>query len=236
MAKSYIDYDIDMDDNHPLVQIVGPYFFHNHLNSKPTDYSMFINATGELDVRFREMYGHDYKNDFLNRSDEENKKSYFIYHGDVEADNILNVLDFFKTITTISLGNIAGIVVVGNISVNGTLQHVKSDVGLYVLGNLHVKNIIIRNDLVVKGNVKVENILFGFYNDGYLQVNGGLDAHLIVSDDYTINANTITGNSVHLRRDESATIKKHINKSFLTFEGDEMVLQTDKYINFILNA
>ena len=83
--------------------------------------------------------------------------------------------------------NHQGLVVTGDLYVEGNVINANSDYGafLFVNGNLKSKNLIGGgSDIVVMGNADIQELMLGHYNDGVLHINGNTSAQLVISDDH----------------------------------------------------
>lgn len=122
----------------------------------------------------------------------------------------------------------AGVIVDGDLTINGTLHNDEGDFGpfLVVLGNLTVKNVAIAGaPLHVAGDLKVENF-HGFYNHGSTQVEGALNAGLFIAQDYGATLNgEIHGDIVevrgHIRAKQKFTKLKASEVLAAEFLGEE---------------
>ncbi len=84
-------------------------------------------------------------------------------------------------------GDIAGIVVDGDLELNGSILNWEIDTNaefLWVRGNLHCENIVLGcMDLVVSGNVTASNLIVATYNHGHLHIEGDVYAKTVIIDD-----------------------------------------------------
>ena len=83
----------------------------------------------------------------------------------------------------------AGLVVDGDLTIEGTLENGEQDFGpfLVVLGTLTVKNVAISGaPLHVEGDLRVRGAFHGYYNHGSTRVEGTLDAGLFIAQDYGV--------------------------------------------------
>jgi Leucine-rich repeat (LRR) protein/predicted DNA-binding WGR domain protein len=109
--------------------------------------------------------------------------NYMLYEGDVTFDG---VLDMHKHCAAAE-NDIYGIIVQGNLTVNGVIYQPDMDHGqtLLVTGNLHAKSINKGGaEFYIKGNVTVEQTIYGYYNHGKLTVEGDTQAVAIFPDDH----------------------------------------------------
>lgn len=83
----------------------------------------------------------------------------------------------------------AGIIVDGDLTIDGALLNDEQDFGpfLVVLGTLTVKNVAISGaPLHVGGDLVVSGAFHGYYNHGSTRVEGALDANLFLAQDYFV--------------------------------------------------
>jgi tetratricopeptide (TPR) repeat protein len=83
--------------------------------------------------------------------------------------------------------DVHGLIIAGNLLVNGAIHHVKSPIGLslYVLGGLRAANIAISGlELVVRGSVAVNEVIAGSGPAGGARLDGGVSAKLLISDGF----------------------------------------------------
>ncbi len=83
--------------------------------------------------------------------------------------------------------DVHGLIVAGNLTVNGSVHHSRSPMGLslYVLGGLRAANIAVSGlELVVRGSVQVEEVIAGAGPQGGARLDGGVAARLLISDQF----------------------------------------------------
>jgi tetratricopeptide (TPR) repeat protein len=83
--------------------------------------------------------------------------------------------------------DVHGLIIAGNLLVNGSIHHIRSPIGLslYVLGGLRAANIAISGlELVVRGSVAVTDVIAGSGPVGGARLDGGVSAKLLVSDGF----------------------------------------------------
>lgn len=116
---------------------------------------------------------------------------------------------------------ISGIVIVGNLTINGSLVEksggVYSQFDLYVTGDLKVENIVSEGILVVGGDFRVTNMIIGYHNDNMMLVKGQIHAKIVYSDDHIIDA--YAGFNVEKEMDNNNEAKDFLIKSVLDKEG-----------------
>lgn len=93
--------------------------------------------------------------------------------------------------------NVCGLVVVGNLTVEGSLTNFDLNSGpvLLVLGSVTADRIVQSGaSWFIRDDVRVARTLFGVYNDGTLRVGGNLGAAAVINDDHDLSvAGTISG-------------------------------------------
>jgi tetratricopeptide (TPR) repeat protein len=83
--------------------------------------------------------------------------------------------------------DVHGLIIAGNLLVNGAIHHVRSPTGLslYVLGGLRAHNIAVSGlELVVRGSVDVDEVIAGSGAEGGARLDGGVSARLLISDGF----------------------------------------------------
>ena len=78
-----------------------------------------------------------------------------------------------------------GLIVEGDLVIDGALVNRDSDNGpcLVVTGNVRAKNVIAGGaEIVILGELIVENVIFGFYNHGSITVHGATKARAIITE------------------------------------------------------
>jgi tetratricopeptide (TPR) repeat protein len=83
--------------------------------------------------------------------------------------------------------DVHGLVIAGNLLVNGAIHHAKSPIGmsLYVLGGLRAGNVAVSGlELVVRGSVAVNEVFCGSGPQGGARLDGGVSARLLISDGF----------------------------------------------------
>ena len=110
--------------------------------------------------------------------------NYVLYEGDATFDGALDTHKFCAALKQ----DIYGIIVDGNLTVNGVLFQPDMDNGehLLVTGNVQVKSINKGGaEFYIKGNLTAEQTIYGYYNHGQLTVEGRTQAVAIFADDHT---------------------------------------------------
>ncbi|MFI7588274.1 tetratricopeptide repeat protein [Spongisporangium articulatum] len=83
--------------------------------------------------------------------------------------------------------DVHGLVIAGNLLVNGAIHHVKAPAGLslYVLGDLKARNVAISGlELVVRGTLTVTEVFSGSGPAGGARLDGGANGKLLISDGF----------------------------------------------------
>lgn len=109
---------------------------------------------------------------------------YMVYDGDVTFDGTLDTFKFCVA----AKDDIYGIIVDGNLTVNGVLFQPDIDNGehLLVTGNVQVKSINKGGgEFYIKGDLVAEQTIYGYYNHGELTVEGRTQAMAIFADDHS---------------------------------------------------
>lgn len=148
----------------------------------------------ELDKKLSDVYGswmYKYIKNYL----------ILVYEGDAYIDGNLNLdwemgwvdddLDWRKSLNIQgeSSGHfgVVGLVVTGNLEVNGLIANVNSNEGpfLYVGGDVKAQSVIGGGAYIrIAGDVTATEAVFGHYNDGSLKIGGKVKAPVVISDDH----------------------------------------------------
>jgi superkiller protein 3 len=83
--------------------------------------------------------------------------------------------------------DIHGLVVAGDLLVNGPIHHAAAPAGmsLFVLGSLQARTVAISGlELVVRGSVDVDEVIAGSGQKGGARLDGGVSAKLLISDNF----------------------------------------------------
>jgi hypothetical protein len=92
---------------------------------------------------------------------------------------------------------IRGVIVTGNLTVNGSIVNSASGGGpfLLVTGNVATHNLVAGGaHMVIKGNANVRDVAYGHYNDGSIQINGDLSAPIFINEDHDFGFNALKNN------------------------------------------
>lgn len=106
---------------------------------------------------------------------------YLLYEGNVEMEGSVDL----QVLCANAKAN--GVIVAGNLTVTGVLYQPDIDHGetLFVTGNLNAKSINKGGaEFYIKGNLVVEQTIYGYYNHGSLVVEGDTEAVTIFSEDH----------------------------------------------------
>jgi len=101
----------------------------------------------------------------------------------------------------VDLGNVAGVIIEGEVRVSGILSQLTDSYpgGTLILGNVFAKSFAKHNShIVIDGNLSVEQTVFGYYNDGSLKVTGDASGEVWLSSDHDMYAE---GNYKMFQRD-----------------------------------
>jgi hypothetical protein len=144
--------------------------------------------------------------------------SIFIYHeGDAIIDGNL-LLDFkqgwvtsdkswrhnFNIAEDASLEHdyrIAGIIVTGNLVVNGSIINSNGNSGAFldVLGDVKAHNLIGGGSYIsIYGNANIDEIAYGHYNDGQIDISGDLICPVFINEDHDFQYKRLIRNSIFL--------------------------------------
>ncbi|SEW34561.1 WGR domain-containing protein [Chitinophaga sp. YR573] len=110
-----------------------------------------------------------------------NECNYILLEGEVVLDGDLDMDRFCTPLDTY------GIIVDGNLTVNGVIFQPDMDSGqaLFVTGNVRAKSINKGGaEFYIKGNLSIEQTIYGYYNHGSLKVEGNTEATTIFSEDH----------------------------------------------------
>lgn len=124
---------------------------------------------------------------------------------------------------------IAGIIVVGNLVVNGSIINSNGDTGAFldVLGDMKAKNLIGGGSyLSIYGNVNIVGVAYGHYNGGQISILGGLACPVFIKEDHDFQYNKLIKNSIFLDsntdhfadydENDNYTIPKKLRKDLIT--------------------
>src|SRR5689334_5962450 len=106
---------------------------------------------------------------------------YLLYEGNVEMEGSVDL----QVLCANAKAN--GVIVAGNLTVTGVLYQPDIDQGetLFVTGNLHAKSVNKGGaEFYIKGNLVVEQTIYGYYNHGSLVVEGDTEAVTIFAEDH----------------------------------------------------
>jgi Leucine-rich repeat (LRR) protein len=106
---------------------------------------------------------------------------YLLYEGNVEMEGSVDL----QVLCSNAKAN--GVIVAGNLTVTGVLYQPDIDHGetLFVTGNLYAKSVNKGGaEFYIKGNLAVEQTIYGYYNHGSLVVEGDTEAVTIFSEDH----------------------------------------------------
>lgn len=108
-----------------------------------------------------------------------------IYEGDTILNESIDLYDLYYA------QNIAGIIVNGNLSVNGTIIDFEIDTYscfLIVHGSLTCKTLAAGvAEILVNGDLHATDAVVTYYNHGVIEISGNLHANLFIVDDHGIN-------------------------------------------------
>ncbi|OQP66520.1 hypothetical protein A3860_13630 [Niastella vici] len=110
-----------------------------------------------------------------------NKGKYLLLEGNVEMPQDINIQKFCAE------AGANGIIVDGNLTLTGVLYQPDMDYGetLFVTGDLRAKSINKGGaEFYIKGNLIVEQTIYGYYNHGSLTVAGNTEATTIFAEDH----------------------------------------------------
>ncbi|MCU0849318.1 MAG: ankyrin repeat domain-containing protein [Spirochaetes bacterium] len=107
------------------------------------------------------------------------------------------VIKFNDTASTISgdlriegdLNLSVPLLVTGNLTVSGVINDCGPDSLLAVAGNLSARGLDTDGEVIVGGDVRVDDVIWGTYNDESLSVGGGLKSPVLIEDDHCIEVN-----------------------------------------------
>ncbi|MCP4131884.1 MAG: WGR domain-containing protein [bacterium] len=115
-----------------------------------------------------------------------------VYDGNVLIPGNLN-LDYEGGDEVFGIrGEETGIIVKGDLAVEGIISNYEWDFGpfLLVLGNLKAENILTGgSEIWITGNADIKNAVFTYYNHGLLTVEGNIKAKVIVCSDHFTSLN-----------------------------------------------
>ena len=82
---------------------------------------------------------------------------------------------------------IRGVIVTGNLTVNGSIKNTDMDNGafLLVMGNLTAHNLVSGGTYMqINGNAYIRDYAYGHYNDGSIAIDGDLNTPVFISEDH----------------------------------------------------
>jgi hypothetical protein len=95
---------------------------------------------------------------------------------------------------------VRGLIVIGNLTVNGSIINASSDRGafLYVSGNVCAGNLVAGGGFMqIDGNACVRGVVYGHYNDGQLSIRGDLACPVLINTDHDVHFRELQSNRVH---------------------------------------
>lgn len=96
---------------------------------------------------------------------------------------------------------VRGIIVTGNLTVNGSIinRNCNSGAFLYVLGDVKAKNLMGGGAyLSIYKNAMIEGITYGHYNDGQIDIMGDLSCPILINEDHDVHYKKLIKNSIFL--------------------------------------
>jgi hypothetical protein len=92
---------------------------------------------------------------------------------------------------------IRGVIVTGNLTVNGSIKNSNMDSGafLLVMGNVTAHNLVSGGTYMqINGNATIRDYAYGHYNDGSIYINGDLNAPVFISEDHAFSFKALKNN------------------------------------------
>ncbi|THU38375.1 leucine-rich repeat domain-containing protein [Niastella caeni] len=152
------------------------------------------------------------------------KAKYVLLEGNVEITQDVNIQKFC------SAAGANGIIVDGNLTLTGILYQPDMDYGetLFVTGNLHAKSVNKGGaEFYIKGNLVVEQTIYGYYNHGSLVVEGNTEATTIFAEDHYFKfGGDVQGLIISTGQIEGVEVDFHTTEPLL----DELI-KNDHYSN-----
>jgi hypothetical protein len=96
---------------------------------------------------------------------------------------------------------ISGVIVAGNLVVNGSIINSDGDTGAFldVLGDIKAKNFIGGGSYVsIYGNANIEGVAYGHYNGGKIAISGDLTCPVFINEDHDFQYKKLIKNSIFL--------------------------------------
>lgn len=93
--------------------------------------------------------------------------------------------------------SIRGVIVTGNLTVNGSIKNIdmSSGVFLLVMGNVTAHNLVSGGTYMqINGNATIRDYAYGHYNDGSININGDLNAPIFISEDHAFSFKALKNN------------------------------------------
>jgi Leucine-rich repeat (LRR) protein len=112
---------------------------------------------------------------------EEDDDKYLLLEGNVEITQDVNLYELCSPVDA------RGLIIDGNLTLTGILYQPDSDFGesLFITGDLRAKSIHKGGaEFYIKGNLIVEQTIYGYYNHGTLIVEGNTEATTIFAEDH----------------------------------------------------
>lgn len=150
-----------------------------------------------------------------------------VYKGDINMEGNMDLLDLF------SLQGVAGIIVEGDLTINGSLVDFSNRSlasFLLVTGNLRANNILAGRSVInIQGNTVADNVIIGHSSNGSMYIKGNLQAKLLIVQNYFMHvrgqidavAMTDCDSKQYVRQDYKSW------RDILTYEAAEELL--DRY-------
>jgi hypothetical protein len=138
---------------------------------------------------------------------------------------------------------IRGVIVTGNLTVNGSIKNSDMESGpfLLVMGNVAAHNLVAGGaHMVVNGNATIRDVAYGHYNDGSIDINGDLSVPIFINEDHSFSYKSLKNNKFKYNShndsiDEDVDGNPKIPKKLRTLIKDA-ILDWDDFIEAIRGA
>ena len=113
---------------------------------------------------------------------------------------------------------VRGIIVTGNLTVNGSIinSNGNSGVFLYVLGDVKAKNLLGGGAYFrIYKNAIIEGITYGHYNDGQIDILGDLSCPIFISEDHDVQYNKLINNTIFLDSNTDHFMDSDDNENYI---------------------
>jgi hypothetical protein len=127
---------------------------------------------------------------------------------------------------------IGSLFLTGNLSIQGNLSDWDESSNIIILGNMVATNMSSSGEVVVGGNLKVDNILHLHRNDHALRVEGDISCRYLINNDHSVKI----GGSLNVERildpNKDADLdfmRSHLKIIGISKENNDLIFESDEY-------